>query len=134
MIKKLYTKEYEWTQHSLAFNPLWPTYALVFKTTKTHFMFFHDLFKNMRRIDSKNVAMANWAKDKCYQTTCSNEFKREILFSLCVDKDIMLETNRMIGDIGVMYNKIAVYANYLKQLYTEVIQRCGQPIVRENLI
>lgn len=62
-------------------------------------MFFHDLFKNVRKLGGQ--MMEKWAQDKCFNITCAKEFKREILFSLCVDKDIMLETNRMLGDIGV---------------------------------
>ena len=79
----------------MGFNPLWPTYKTVFKTTKTHFMFFHDLFKNVRKLGGKDdfIVMDNWAKDKCYQVTSSRDFKRDILFSLIIDKDIMLETN-----------------------------------------
>ena len=46
----------------------------------------------------------------------------------------MHETNRMLGDIGVMYNKSACFGNFLNELYTEVIRRCGDPVIRENLV
>ena len=76
-------------------------------------MFFHDLLKNVRRLDTHNIAYDHWAKAKCFEATCSKDIKRDVLFSLCIDKNIMLEINRMLGDIGIMYNKSGCFGNFL---------------------
>ena len=73
--KKLYDKEMQWTLMSLSFNPLWPSFNRVFETTITHFMFFHDLFKNVRKLGIHNEAMEHWAKAKCFEVTCSRDIK-----------------------------------------------------------
>lgn len=134
LMKRLFEQELEWTQMSLAFNPLWPTFKTICSTTKSHFMFFHDLLKNVRKLGNGDPSYDNWARDKCFEVTCSKDFKREILFSLIVDEGIMLETNRMLGDIGVLPKQEDAYGVFFKEIYKEILQRTGQQIVRENII
>lgn len=133
-MKSLYEQEFNWAIKTFAFNPLWPTIHTIFNATKSHFMFFHDIFKNVFRLGHGNIVMENWAKDRCYQVSLSQIFKRELLFSLIVDSNIMLETNRMLGDIGVCYNKSAHFGNFMREMYEEIIEATGERIVRENLI
>ena len=129
--QRIFFKELDFLSLTFGFNPLSPAAWSVFNQTLTHITFMHELLKSVKK--RPHPWWQKWAGNQV-SIMYSQTFQRDFLFSLCVSKTLMIEVNRMLGDVGVQYNKIALMANYLTYIQKEVLTWTSSPIVRENII
>ena len=75
---------------SFSYNPLSPAATKVFSQIHTHITFIHELLKSIKKRNTQ--LFINWAQNAVGMVYC-DKYWRELLFSLCINKKMIVEAN-----------------------------------------